>query len=636
MSTPSDTSCKLTLNQLKERLKLALQAVYGDSSATIYEKVVAIAEDFSKRRANSQGNGFKSLSQKDMALICYADHVVSTEFSPIQTLGKVLKEYGISDKLPITHILPFYPWDTDRGFSVKDYYSVNPGYGTWEDIKELGTYTKLMFDFVANHASIENPLVQKALISDHISPEDSECKEYLPYKDFVISYTEDNKPSEEDLKQLSRPRNFPVLTKYRVVKNDENRKVAILGEKKEEENVLGEGYVWTTFSRAKLDDGSEETCQIDINYNNPNVFVESVKILLFYVEQSAKLVRLDAIGYIWKKIGSSSLHEPECHKILEALGSVLRIAAPEVITISEVNEPQVNAFTYIGNKEHPEADLAYQFSHFPLAVHAVLTEQSNFYQEWLKTISVFGAHQFTTVLGSHDGIGMKPARGLLPEEELERLCKILVEEHQGKPNFAVLPGGKKIIYEVCATPWCIINNPHTNENFDTQLQRYLAVTAMGLCIPGIPAIYWNGLFGMKNYLPEGGLDENRTVNREIFDYIALKDLLDNETSEIHRCFQAVKYLLATRAKEQAFHPHTKLTPVVNDSSQVVSCLLDYAAENSQILAVTNVAKQQCKITLDSKDLPTNTSWIDLLSGNQYTIPNIELNAYQVCWLKQQR
>ncbi len=613
---------------------VCLDSVYGSEASK--KLVVDVQKLFANFQEKKQGvkttSAFLDLNEKDLALICYANQIESAELNPIQTLGKFLKQNNIPNYLPITHLLPFFPWDTDRGFSVKDYYQVDPDYGDWNDIAKLGEQTKLMFDFVANHASIDNPLVQKALIAEHLKSDHPDFAKYHEYLNYVVTYSEANQPTAKELENLSRPRAFPVLTAYRVVATNAGLS-AILGEVKPNEEVVGKGYVWTTFSRAKLVSGEEDTRQVDLNYQNPKVFLEALKIVLFYMECGSKLLRLDAIGYLWKRLGSTSLHEKECHQLLEAWNYILKIVAPELVTISEVNEPQDKAFTYIGTPENPEADLAYQFSHFPLAVHAVHFENAKYYQGWLGTIKQFGGHQFTTVLGSHDGLGLKPARGILPESELEKFSELLVEQHGGRPNFAILPGGKKIIYEICATPWDLINNPNVAQDFDLCLKKYLAVTAMGLCIPGIPAIYWNGLIGAKNYLPTEGLDENRTVNREVFNFQVLQSKLDTPTNEMAKIFAGVKELLKIRSNCSAFDPNAKISPVEIDSESLVACLLSNLADDNQLFALTNVSQSAQKVSFAETKL-TEGSWIDLITKQEHELTKnsvISLAPYQVYW-----
>jgi sucrose phosphorylase len=511
-----------------------------------------------------------------------------------------------------------------------NYYEVDPSNGNWSDIEELSKDVDLMFDFVANHASVANPLVQNALIECHLSKDDPRYEDYKYYKDFVITFSDEDKPSKKDLESLARPRPNPVLTRYQVIE-DGTRLKAILGEKLPDKysgaEVIGSGWVWTTFSRPKKRDGTQGTRQVDLNFSNPLLLLETIKILLFYINKGARLIRLDAIGYIWKKLGSTSLHETEAHKILEITNEILEFVAPEVITIAEVNEPQDKVLTYLGDKDNPEADLVYQFTHFPLAVHAVLTEKTKYYKKWINTLDDFNGKQFITITGSHDGMGLKPVRGILPENEIDKLTNILIEQHKALPNHASLPGGKQIVYEICATPWNLVNNPNKLEESQIQIERYLVTIAMGLMLRGLPAFYINGLTAAGNYLPQSDLDENRTINREQFDYeILLQDLSIRENHQYH-VMEKILRLLDIRAKRKAFAPHSIKREVIEIGNEKTIGIKAAAVENSdEIIGVFNVSDEVQEI-----ELPVQESIVDVISGKQIT-PKCNLKPYGYYWL----
>lgn len=616
----------MTKNSSWDAVREKLEDVYSPQQAGgLVDDIRALGAGLDAGAGKAAETGFERLGPRDLALIAYADSIVGADRSPLATLHDFIVRYGLDEVFPNLHILPFYPWDTDRGFSVKDYYRVNPDYGEWSDCHALAARVRLMFDFVANHASIDNPLVQGALLAEHLDERDPEYAAAAAFRDYVIVYREDQRPGDEQLKSLARPRAFPVLTRYRVVTRADGTHAAVLGAPRPGEAVRGSGYVWTTFSRAPRADGTEDTRQVDLNFRNPAVFLETIRILLFYLQNRAELIRLDAIGYLWKRLGCSSLHEPECHRLIEVVNDVLKLLAPQVITIAEVNEPQEKAFLYLGTEEHPEADMAYQFSHFSMAIHAVLTGRARYYRDWLRSIGRFDGRQFTTVLGSHDGLAMKQARELLPEAEFETLCRILVEEHGGLSNMAVLPGGRKVVYEVCATPWDLINDPNREEDFELQLARFLAVAALGLCVPGIPAIYFQGLVGARNYRPAAGLDENRTVNREVFRAEQLYPLLDREDSREARVLRALTTLCRHRQGQPAFDPHTGFAVIDNASDACVSVRLEARAPGDHLLSLVNVGASPCR-----PEVPLDGGYVDVLSG--MAAPEV-LAPYQVCWLR---
>ena len=424
-----------------------------------------------------------------------------------------------------------------------------------------------MFDFVANHASIDNPLIQNSLIERHLPADDPRHADYARFKDFCIAYGKSGGPSEDDIRQLSRPRPSHVLAPYVVFERGGELRAA-LGQRREfaaDATILGEGKVWATFSRPQNDDGSEATRQVDLNFANPAVLVEVIRILLFYRRMGATLIRLDAIGYLWKKLGSSSLHEPETHLILEVIYELLAHATPETITIAEVNEPQASSFTYLGAPESPEADWVYQFTHFPLALHCLLTGDATEYGKWLPSTFAANGRQFITTLGTHDGIGMKPVRGILSDDEIDGLCAHLIDHCGGRPNHASLPGGKKIVYEVCTTPWAAINGDQDGD-FQKQLDRFLAVISLSFLVRGLPAIYINGLIGADNWLPEEGLDENRSVNREVFDKQQLFASLCDLDHQHFKVLTAVKELLRQRAGHEAFSQNAPSPEVLDPAA----------------------------------------------------------------------
>ena len=585
-------------------------------------------------------------SSSDIALITYPNTIIDAKGkkASLKVLAEFLKTYNVDEVAPIVHLLPFYPWDTDRGFSVVDYYKVHPDYGDWGDIKNLSKKVKLMFDFVANHASIQNPIVQGALISRHLIKNDKRYKKIAKYKNFVIAYSDKERPLEEKLKKLDRPRATPVLTRYSVIEERNKDLQVILGEPTSGK-VIGRGWVWTTISRPKNPDGSESTRQVDLNFANPKVFVEAIKVLLFYIKQGASLIRMDAFGYLWKRLGSTSLHEPEVHLLLQIIHHILSIAAPGVVTSAEVKEPQDKVFEYLGTADAKEADLVEQFTHFTLAVNAVLTGDGEPYKKWLKTLDTVDGRQFIMVAGSHDGMGLKPVHGFLSEAQISKLtlrlrsgqANLSGKNYRALFNYGHLPGGKKIVYEICATPWNLINPPDSNEDFELQLNRYLAVLALGLMVRGIPAIYINGLIGALNYRPPAGLDENRTVNREIFDYIWLKKQLDNPKTQMGVVFGVVMKLLKIRSRESLFNPNYPPTkPIYLDNNAVVGMLLTNPDNKNALLGLVNVSSKKQAVKIDISDyLLIKKPVFDLISEKEYQItkPTLQLYPYQVLWLK---
>jgi sucrose phosphorylase len=625
---------------MADNLQSQLLEIYDETSTVI------IIEELKKLRSRSKSHSSPSpISQNDAMLICYADSIVSKKHScPLQSLREFLIEHSVSSFLPQTHLLPFFEWDTDRGFSVKNFYEVDERNGTWADIEDLVKITEPMFDFVANHASIDNPLVQGALISRHLPQNHPLYTEVSKYQDFVIAYSMEQAPDSKDIELLARPRANPVLTPYAVIQDSTESVRACLGRggldfTDDSSKILGQGLVWTTFSRGQDHSGKESTRQVDLNFKNPHVFLEALRILEFYNSKGARFVRLDAIGYLWKKLGSSSIHESETHHLIYCLQQAIEYINLDIVTVAEVNEAQKNVIPYLGSKEKPEADLVYQFTHFPLAIHAITYNTAGHYSDWLRSLESLGGKQFLTVLGSHDGLGMKPLRGVLPEDEIQKLASHLVDHHCGLPNYAFLPGGEKIIYEVCATPWVLVNGVTNNEPEEIQIARFCTVAKMGLIARGLPGFYINGILAADNYLPKEGLDENRSVNREQFELSVLSEMLSSKT--YHKSvFQDIKHCLSVRSSESAFNPlGPPVLPIDVDNKSVLVVVIPAEDTSQTIVSINNLLGESQQITLENSNLPIVTENLVDVLGFQPKMKksklglDLELEPFQTLWLK---
>lgn len=606
-----------------------LTEVYGSNSAIeIVSQLKKLAADF-KFRVSTDITA-KKLTEKDIALVVYANSIIDRtgQKKPLQVLADFIDQFKLNEVFTIVHILPFYPWDTDRGFSVVDYYQVNPEYGDWQDIKRLSQKVKLMFDFVINHASVNNPLVQKALIERHLPKTDSRYQDYVFYKDFVIAYSEKNKPSEAVLKKLNRPRPYPVLTPYLVFETKEKSLKAILGDKLpveyQKSKILGQGYVWTTFSRAKNNDGSEATRQVDLNYSNPQVFLEAVKIILFYIKQGAKILRLDAPIFLWKELGTSSVHHQKTHYLLQVIRTFFSIVAPEILFVVEVNDQQDRVLSYLGQGRVIESDLVYQFTNFILSLYSLINGNTNLYCQWYQTTKRISGRQLVTVLGSHDGINIKPLRGLLTDNQIENFAQKMVNDYQVLPNYGFLQNNKKIIYELCSTPWHLINDHKYPK--EIAFKRYFLILALGLMVRGLPEIYFNGLFGAKNYLPKTGLDEKRTVNRQIFDIKELSQLL--KTGFHKQIINQVLRLLKIKTQIKYFSPWAFFPQVRSlNNNQVLEFSL---VEDKKVKFLAWYNFSSINQLIKTKEL----SGVNILTSKKITKKNEFLLApFEFIWLK---
>ncbi|MEO1290967.1 MAG: sugar phosphorylase, partial [Chloroflexota bacterium] len=516
-----------------------------------------------------------AVSEKDVILICYGDHVQDGEHPPLQVLHQFLKAH-VHPLINSVHILPFYPWSSDDGFSVIDYYEVDEALGDWSHVNAMQDDFRLMFDAVFNHMSAKSDWFQKYLAGE------------APYDEYFIAV-----PPETDLSQVVRPRALPLLTPF--------------------ETARGTKHVWTTFS----DD------QVDLNTENPTVLLELLKILRFYVEQGAELIRLDAIAFLWKQIGTTSIHLEETHLIIQLMRDVLDVIAPDVVLITETNVPHEENISYFGDGTN-EAQMVYQFPLPPLVLHTMASGDSTHLTNWAKSLDGVGERTtFFNFTASHDGVGLRPVTGILSSDEIETLVQ-RTKAHGGNISYKTNSDGSQSPYEMNITYFDAVTNPDmTAKNPEIAVKRFLVSQAIQLSLAGVPGIYFSSLFGARNW--SEGVKETgryRTINRQKQDAPALSTALTSDTL-FAKVFTGYMQLLEKRRSTDAFHPLASQT-VLDMGTSVFA--VQRQSEASSVLALHNVTDQAVTINLP------DGNWCNLFD-NSVCSGAIQLNDYAIVWLK---
>ncbi len=532
----------------------------------------------------------EAFNQKDVVLITYGDLLQRNGEAPLYTLfhffTKHLKEF-----VNTIHILPFFPFSSDDGFSVIDYLEVDPNLGTWEDILNFKTMgVQLMFDGVINHISAESKWFQKFLKGDP------------KYENYFITAEPDT-----DLSLVTRPRTLPLLTPF--------------------QTPSGKKWTWTTFSGD----------QIDLNFKNPDVLLDIIDVLLHYVQYGANLIRLDAIAYLWKEIGTSCIHLTQTHAIVQLFRTILDDVAQGVLIITETNVPHEENISYFGNGNN-EAHLVYQFSLPPLTAHALLTGSAIYLTKWASDLKIPSpSTAFFNFTASHDGIGVRPVSGILPPEEMEVLIRNTLE-HGGKISSKTNSDGSSSPYELNITYYDLLNDPTTIESERLQVKKFLVSQAIQLALAGIPGIYLHNLLGSRNYsrgVEETGL--SRTINRQKLDIDQVESELDDKFSIRNQVFYDYINLIKCRVAENSFHPNAEQQILVLSSS-VFSILRTSPSGSQKILALHNLTPifQTIKFDLDIFGDLKPVALEDVLTKRLFFLPTpmtIILEPYEIVWLK---
>ncbi len=587
--------------QIAERVRRRLVLLYGEEAAELVlahvDRLVRVHDAHATpeiRAAEEAFDARERFSEKDAVLITYGDLVVSEGRSPLATLSDFA--YVLFRGLVTTvHVLPFFPSSSDRGFSIISYEEVDPKLGSWGEIARLGRGFRLMFDGVFNHVSSKSRRFQKFLAGD---PE---------YARFFRVFSSREEVDEDLLKLVLRPRTSDLLSEFATVE--------------------GPRWLWTTFSRD----------QIDLNFRHPRVLLEVLEILLYYVRRGADLVRLDAVTYIWHELGTQCAHLRQTHEVVKLVRDVLDAAAPHVALVTETNVPHADNVTYFGDGTD-EAQMVYNFALPPLVLHAFVTGTAETLSTWAAELAPPSeTTAFFNFLDSHDGIGLMGARGILPEEEIGKLCE-RVKAVGGLVSMRTGEAGTPSPYELNVTWWSALNDAEVGEPPDRKVDRFLASRAIALSLRGVPGIYLLSFFGARNDNEAVKRDgQARSINRSAMREDWLFDQFSDPSSIPSRTASRFIDLLGRRAAEPAFHPAAGQRLLRLDP-RLFALVRTPRAGGAPIVVVVDVSGTEVEAPLRLGDAGLSaTELVDLVSGRAFAsdggaVP-LRLRPYQLLWLR---
>jgi glucosylglycerate phosphorylase len=567
----------------EDRLKLikeSLEFIYKkDDAQKTYEEVLKLIDKYRERIVSKP----YVMTQKDVILITYGNQIFHEEETALATLKRFLDEY-VEDYINTVHILPFYPYSSDDGFSIVNYKGVCPRIGSWRDIKALSKDHRLMFDGVINHISQLSEWFNKFLAND---PE---------YAEF---FTEMDPCT--DLSQVVRPRTTPVLSEYT---DDEGKK----------------RNIWTTFSKD----------QVDLNYANYKVLLKVLDVLLYYVEKGASLLRLDAIAFIWKELGTSCVHLPETHELIQLMREVLHEVAPEVLIITETNVPHDENISYFGEGDD-EAQMVYNFALPPLLAFSILKGNTEKLTKWANTLELPSDKVcFFNFTASHDGVGVRAVSDILDEKEVDFLVQTTLD-HRGLVSYRAIGDEQvKSPYELNCSYIDILTHPGDPNSL--RVKRMMLAQAVTLTMPGVPGVYFHSLVGSQNYHEAvRKIRRNRAINREKLNFDNIKEQLDDENSLRTNIFKRYKQLLSIRTNEKAFDPYSpfEFLTVSNETFAIKH----YSSDKEEyIIALYNFVNKQIHI---QKEFLQNgeDELIDIITHKLYNKNDILMEPYDILWLK---
>jgi len=563
-----------------------LVSLYGIDNAPQLQKRIQRIIDSHRGRIAARD---RVLTEQDAILITYADQVREGDNLPLRTLAKVCEKY-LKGLINGIHVLPFFPFSSDDGFSVIDYRKVKEEFGDWADIGELGSKFLVMIDAVINHISSQSAWFQSYL------------RDEQPYRDYFITLRGD-----EDLAQVVRPRASAVQTSF--------------------ETPSGIKRVWTTFSPD----------QIDLNFHNPEVLLEVIDVLLTYVENGAQYIRLDAVAYIWKEFGTSCIHLRQAHLLIQVLRAVLDRAAPQVALITETNVPHQENISYFGDGEN-EAQLVYNFALPPLVLHTFHVGNAELISNWVeKWQPPPGETAFINFLASHDGIGLSAARGILSETQIKSLVERTVE-WGGLVSYKEDHEGRRP-YELNINYLDALSDPGKQESLEIIVSRFMCAQSIMICLKGVPAIYFHSLFGSRGW--GAGVEEsnqNRSINRQKLALREIEEELADPSSLRYHVFRRYSKMLRARAASAAFHPLGAET-ILHCGAAVFAILRTSPSTQQLVLCLHNVSNQVQTVRVDIEghlgSSEQTSGLLDLITNEilvRGPVTALTLEPYQALWL----
>ncbi len=538
-------------------------------------EIVKIIKQFNNKNRKKK----KNISEKTTVLICYGDSINSDRKKTIRVIHNFFKK-KLKNYFNTIHFLPFYPSSSDSGFAVKDHYKVENKLGNWQDIKNFSKSNNIMADIVINHASARGLWFKNFL------------KKKKPGKDYFLTVN-----SKFNISKVVRPRDHKLLKKIKIFKKSD--------------------YLWRTFSPD----------QIDLNFKNPSVLLRFVKIMIHLINNGITIFRLDAIAYLWKENGTKCINLKQTHEIIKLLRIITNFLNVQTTIITETNLPEKENLSYFGKND--EANWIYNFSLPPLLIHAFLFENSSHLNKWSKNLpTTKNENCYLNFIASHDGIGIRPTEGLLNKKSLNGFLKRL-KKNGSKFSFRKIQNKNKKVYEANITVFDALKKTDYDEKGIYFLERYVAAHAIMISFQGIPAIYFNSLFGTSNdeakFIITGN---NRDVNRYKWNLKNIINKLKNSRSKQSIFYNHISNLLNVRRKQKAFHPNASIYNI-NMGPKIFSFKRVSVDNKQTIICISNLSSKVQNIKI--KKFYHN--WKNLIGPKIEIQKNVViLKPFEIIWL----
>ncbi|WP_320152682.1 amylosucrase [uncultured Tolumonas sp.] len=597
--------------------------LYGeraDFTNRFSELVLALAEmhlarepelrDLDRQREEDKG---WIMSPNWVATMLYVDRFSKNLKGFMQKID-YLEELGVN----YVHLMPLLKMPqeaNDGGYAVSDYRTVEKRFGSMADIRKIAKTFRaknmlLELDLVLNHTSNEHEWAKKALQGE---------KEY---QDMYYMYDDRSMPDafEQTLPEIF-PENAPGNFTYLPTINK---------------------WVFTVFN----------TYQWDLNYTNPKVFIEMIKILLNLANQGVDVLRLDAVAFMWKKLGTQSQNLDEAHILLQLFKACTKIAAPGAIFKAEAIVQPIEIVKYLGGGTVDECEIAYNASYMVYLWDAMATQNKRILEHGLQNIPRLPkGTTWINYIRCHDDIGLGYAdqdilaAGYNPFDHKQFMISYYVGEFEGSPA-----KGQRFMYNPKTQDARITGATATllglekgleednAELIEQAIRKTLLMHSGIMSFGGIPLVYYGDELACTNdysFLEDSSKqDDNRWLNRPIIDWKKAAKRNDADTIE-HRVFSALKRMIALRKSIPEFYNENNYQLVKNENQHVFSFLRE--RDWHKTLVLMNMSAQQQTLSQAILEQTGFGHYVyDQYQQQDVALVNgvLTLEPFQFLWLKQ--
>lgn len=561
------------------------------------------------------------LSQKWVGMAQYPDGYAKN-LSELQQRVHYFLELGVN----MVHLMPMMVCPqgaSDGGYAVSDFRQINRRFGSLEDLEKLaGEFHRhgilLTLDVVLNHTSNEHEWAQKAREGD------------VKYQDYYYIFESREVP---DMFERTMPEVFPETSSGNFTWDE----------------VMGK-WVMTVFNNY----------QWDLNYSNPAVFTEMLDIILYWANKGADILRLDAVAFLWKKIGSICQNEREAHLVLQLMKDCCQVTAPGVLFIAEAIVAPVEIAKYFGEDaiNAKECEIAYNASLMALLWDAVATKNAKLLTQGIKSLpDKLERATWLNYVRCHDDIGLgyddNDIRAVDYDPQAHR--QFLVDYFTGKygdSSARGLPFGhndKTGDTRISGSLASLVGleaalESGDQEEIDIAIKVILLLHGIIMSFGGIPLLYYGDEIGTLNdssYLEDPAkANDSRWTHRPRINWE--KAELRNTPGTIEqRLFTALKKMIAVRKEIAAFADFNNRELLdVGNPHLFVFARFEYNQPTRRILVVANFDNDPQHLNLEDlgrKAYFRNGAIRDLYSGDKPAMFNEDLviPPYQFYWLADQ-